>query len=390
MPRRLKGKMKILMLGWEFPPFRSGGLGTHCYHLTKGLSSLGIEITFLMPKNPHHIKSDYMKIIEVDPALMTGPYSFTETVDENYGWNFFDDVWKYNNLAVKYALKEKFDVIHCHDWLTSIAGIEIKRRTKKPLIVTIHSTEYDRTGSLSPNQWILDREANVMKFADLIITVSELMKKQLIERYNVDPNKIIVIYNAIDHENWAVREIERRFVNQKVVLFMGRLTIQKGPDFFLKAAKKVLEKNKDVRFVLGGRGDMLPQLIRESIAMGISDNVMFLGYVPEEELPKIYAAADVFILSSVAEPFGITALEAIAAGTPTIITKQSGVKEVVKHAFTVDFWDANEMANKILALISYPSLHKTMKENGRHEISKYTWGRVAQETIDKAYRRFSN
>lgn len=379
--------MKILMLGWEFPPFRSGGLGTHCYHLTKSLASFGVKITFLMPKNPFKIKSDFMKIVEIDPALMIGPYSFTEMVGENYGWNFFDDVWKYNALCVRYAMREDFDFIHCHDWLTSIAGVEIKKRTGKPLVLTMHSTEYDRTGSLSPNKWIVDREANAVRVADVIIAVSEMMKRQLIERYNADPNKIVVIYNAIDYDNWAASEVRRVFPDKKIVLFMGRLTIQKGPDFFLKAAKKVLEKNQDVRFVIGGKGDMLPQIIREAVAMGIADKVMFLGYVPESELPRLYASADVFVLSSVSEPFGITVLEAIASKTPTVISKQSGVRELVKNTFTVDFWDVNEMANKILALVTYPSLHKTMKEMGIEEVKGYTWTKVAQETIDKAYKR---
>ena len=375
------------MLGWEFPPFRSGGLGTHCYHLTKALSRLGVKITFLMPKSPFKITSDYMKIVEVDPAMMIGPYAFTPMVTENYSKNFFDDIWKFNTLCVEYALKEEFDVIHCHDWLTSIAGLEIKRRTGKPLIATIHSTEYDRTGNLSPNGWILEREGAIVKGADLIITVSELMKKQLAERFGADPRKIVVIYNAIDHENWGVCAIRKKYPGKKVVLFMGRLTIQKGPDFFLKAAKRVLEKRRDVVFVIGGRGDMYPQLIKEAIHMGISENVMFMGYIPENELPALYSAADVFVLSSVAEPFGITVLEAIASGTPTIITKQSGVKEVVKHSFIVDFWDADEMANKILALLSYPPLHKTMAKNGKDEIKNYTWSNVARDTMDRAYNR---
>lgn len=381
--------MKVLMVGWEFPPFRSGGLGTHCYHLTKSLAKLGVQITFLMPKNPFKIQSDYMKIVEVDPAMMVGPYAFTPFVAENYSRNFFDDIWKFNTLCADYAMKEDFDFVHCHDWLTSIAGIEIKRRTGKPLIATVHSTEYDRTGNLSPNSWILEREAAMVRNADVIITVSGLMRRQLVERFGADAGKIVVIYNAIDHENWG-KEIAKRYPGKKVVLFMGRLTVQKGPDFFLKAARKVLDKRNDVVFVIGGKGDMLAQLIKESISLGISNNVMFLGYVPEKELPQLYAAADVFVLPSVSEPFGITALEAIASGTPTIITKQSGVREVVKHAFAVDFWDVDEMANKMLALITYPPLHKTMVANGKSEISGYTWDGIAKDTVERAYRRVSN
>ena len=375
------------MLGWEFPPFRSGGLGTHCYHLTRNLSKLGVDITFLLPKNPYKIKCDFMKIVEVDPSLMIGPYSYTEQVEENYSLNLFDDVWKYNTICVDYAMGEEFDLIHCHDWMTTIAGVEIKKRTGKPLVITIHSTEYDRTANLAPNSWIRDREVNAIKVADLIITVSELMKKQLIERFNADPNKIVVIYNAINHESFGRDEVLRRFGNYKIVLFLGRLTIQKGPDFFLKAAKRVLEKNSNVRFVIGGRGDMLPQLVRESIELGITDKVIFVGYVPDDELSKLYQIADVYILPSVSEPFGITVLEAIASGTPTIISKQSGVSEVVKHAFVVDFWDVDEMANKILALTKYGSLGKSMSKNGKREISDHTWKSVASITINDAYKR---
>lgn len=378
------------MVGWEFPPFYTGGLGIHCYHLTRNLSSQGINITFLMPKNPYHPKCDYMKIVEVDSSFIPGPYATLQKVGENYGGNLFDNIWKYNNLCLAYALQEKFDIIHCHDWMTAIAGIAIKKATGKPLVVTIHSTEYDRTGNLSPNPWVLDREKNIVQAADVIITVSEAMKRQLIERFGASPSKIVVIYNAIDHENWAIQQVRGRFPNEKIVLFLGRLTLQKGPDFFLKAAKKVLEKEENVTFVIGGRGDMLPQLIQQAIELGISDKVMFLGYVPDDELPRLYSAADVFVLSSVSEPFGITALEAIASGTPTIITKQSGVREIVRHAFAVDFWDIDEMANKILALITYSSLHKSMRENGRREISRYTWEKVARETIEKAYSRVAH
>ncbi len=376
------------MLGWEFPPFRSGGLGTHCYHLTNGLSALGVDITFLMPKSPFSITSDYMKIVQIDSRLF-GPYRTGQMLNRNYGLNLFDDIWSYNQMCVDYAMgmKESFDIIHCHDWLTSIAAVELRARTGKPLVATIHSTEYDRTGSLSPNSWIVEREMVLVRNADVIITVSEMMRKQLIERYGADPGKIAVIYNAVDHGSWAGPEVNAAFPGQKVILFMGRLTIQKGPDFFLKAAKKALSKNPNLRFVLGGTGDMMPQLIREAIHLGISDKVMFLGYVPDSELARLYAAADVFVLPSVSEPFGITVLEAIASGTPAIISRQSGVREVVKNSFSVDFWDVDGMASKMLALTAYPKLHKSMRENSRKEISSYTWRSVAQETVGKAYNK---
>jgi glycogen synthase len=377
--------MDILMLGWEFPPFYSGGLGTHCFHLTKALSSLGMKLTFFMPKNPYHVSSDYMKIVEIDPSFMIGPYSFTPMVFENYSRNFFDDVWKYNTLCVERALLENFDLVHAHDWLTSIAALEIKRRTGKPLAITIHATEYDRC-PLSPNKWILERETAAVKGADLIITVSEMMKKQLIERFGANPNKVVVIYNAIEHSEWISEKIEKTFSGHKVVLFVGRVTMQKGPDFFLRAAKRVLEKNPDARFAIAGKGDMLPQVIKEAVSLGISDKVMILGYVPDEELANLYSSADVFVLPSVSEPFGITALEAMASRVPTILSRQSGVREIVKSAFVVDFWDIDEIANKILALLNYPSLHGSMRKNAHEEISSLTWSKVAGET-KKVYGR---
>lgn len=367
--------MNILMIGWEFPPFCSGGLGTHCYHLTRHMSKIGAKIIFLMPKTPNKIDCDYMKIVEVEPCTL-GPY---DPIVEEYG-DFVDMVKKYNRSCAICAMKEEFDVIHCHDWMTTIAALEIKKKSGKPLVMTVHSTEYDRTGNLAPNEWILDLEKKAINGADWVIAVSEYMKKQLVERFGKDPEKIAVIYNAIDHEQWPKERLKNK-IEDKIVLFIGRLTLQKGPDHFLNAAKRVLEKEENVKFIVGGKGDMFSRLIKQALDLGISDKVMFLGYVPDKQLPDLYGSSDVFVLSSVSEPFGITVLEAVASGTPTIISKQSGVREVVKNAFSVNFWDVDEMANKILSLLKYDELHETMRAEARGEIEKHGWDKIAKETV---------
>ncbi len=390
-------KLKVLMLGWEFPPFKSGGLGTYLYGFTKELSKLGVEITFIMPYTGKKIKCDFIRIIQADGFEAIGittwlsPYvdsksSLFECQDNGngetkavYGRNFFEEVEYYNRRAIEIGSKIECDIIHCHDWMTFPAGIALKKILNKPLIVTVHSTEYDRTGFLFPDMRIVSIEKAGMEAADAVITISNYEKKILVERYGIDPNKIYVVYNAIDPE--AYRKIlAKKPVNEKVVLYLGRLTLQKGVNFLLEAAKKVLERRKDVRFVIVGKGSMMPELIRKSIELGIADKVHFTGFVPDVTL--YYSIADVFVMPSVSEPFGLTALEALACETPVIVSKQSGVSEVLKNCFKVDFWDTQELANKILGLLSYKALHKEMLKNGKNEIKNFrTWHDVAVECL---------
>lgn len=363
--------MKIAMIGWEYPPFKVGGLGTHCFGLTHSLADKNVSIDFYMPKTKYKSRSDSnnLNIIEVGETDIF-PYDHPE--DKELAGQFFESVYRYNDLLVQ-RVKGDYDLIHCHDWLTMKAGVEIKEKMGIPLIITVHSTEYDRSGWLYPNDWFINIEKNGMEKADKIIAVSHFTKKVIVEKYGINPEKITVIHNAV----YPIGESSKK----NIVLFLGRLTIQKGPEFFLKAAKKVLE-HEDTRFVVAGIGDMLPQLISQAINMGISNKVIFTGKLTDEEVKHIYKISSVYVMPSVSEPFGITALEALSAGTPTIVSKTAGVSEVFRNCLKVDFWDTDEMANKIIALLRYDVLRKTMSEQSKHEIELFTWDRVAEKTID--------
>lgn len=366
--------MKIAMIGWEYPPFKVGGLGTHCYGLTHGLADKNVHIDFFMPKLRKKIKSDNknINIIEVGEAEV---YPYDRPDDKELGGKFFDAVYRYNELLVQ-RVKGKYDLIHCHDWLTMKAAVAIKEKLGIPLVLTVHSTEYDRSGWIYPNQWFIDIEREGMQKADRIIAVSEFTKRVVVEKYGINPDKITVVHNAV----YPIGEGEKR----NLVLFLGRLTIQKGPEFFLKTAKKVLQY-EDARFVIAGIGDMMPRLIEQAVHLGISNKVIFTGKLTEEEVKHIYKISSIYVMPSVSEPFGITALEAISAGTPTIVSKSAGVSEVLKNCFKVDFWDTDEMANKIIALIRYDSLADTMRQSSKREIQLFTWDRVAERTL-QVYR----
>ena len=363
--------MKIAMIGWEYPPFKVGGLGTHCYGLTKGLADKGVKIDFYMPKTNNNVisKNNQINIIEVGESNIL-PYDRPE--DKAIGGQFFESVYRYNDLLVS-KINGKYDLIHGHDWLTMKAGIRLKEKLCVPLVFTIHSTEYDRSGGINPNQWFIDIEREGMKSADQLIAVSEFTKKIMIEKYGIPSEKIKVIHNAVNPLGKGKK--------QKIVLFLGRLTIQKGPEFFLKTAKRVLELEKNVKFVVAGSGDMLPRLIDQAMDMKIGNKIIFTGKLTEDEVKHIYRIASVYVMPSVSEPFGITALEAISAGTPTIVSKASGVSEAFKNCFKVDYWDTDETANKIIALLRYLPLSETIAKNGSDEIKMFTWDSVAQQTI---------
>ena len=378
--------MRVLVLGWEFPPAKTGGLGTHCYELVKNLGRKGISVLLFVPKRSEDARHDLQNvdIVEVG-SFLSNPYNpaCSTTFEKGYGWSLFDEVKAFNEECVALASTRQFDVIHCHDWMTIPAGQELKKRTGKPLVFTIHSTEYDRTANLYPFRNIIDVEKRGIDEADLVITVSSNMKEQLMERYEADENKVEVIYNGVDYLRFpGITEKAHR----NIVLFLGRLTNQKGPDFFLHAAAKVLEKESNVLFVVAGQGEKLPELIGEAISLGIMDHVVFTGYLSEAELLRAYEMADVYVMPSVAEPFGITALEAIASGTPLIVSKNAGVSERIRHCFKVDYWDTWDIANKIVCILTYRVLGECMRENSLEELKGLGWDEVAQQTIE-AYRR---
>jgi len=387
--------MKVLMLGWEFPPLKSGGLGTYLYHFTRELNTLGSRVSFIMPYTGKEIKQDFVDILQAAPgtefigiksSLM--PYIASAAIgsaslSQPYGWNLFGEVESYTMSAAAIGSRVKCDVIHCHDWMTFPAGILLKRLLNKPLVVTIHSTEFDRTGQLYPNERISKIERLGLENADHIITVSNLMKDQLVERYGIQAEKITVVYNAVDLSHYKRKELERPS-NEKIVLFVGRLTVQKGCEFFLESAKKVLEAEPHTRFLVVGTGDLLYDLIQKSISLGISNSVIFTGF--EEDVSAYYSIANVFVMPSVSEPFGLTAVEAMACQAPVIVSKQSGVSEVLRNVLKVDFWDTHELASKIINVLRYSSLYSELKDRGFWEIQKYrNWKDVATETI-QVYR----
>ena len=364
--------MKVAMLGWEYPPFKVGGLGTHCFGLTHSLADKDASIDFYMPKTKQSATStnSNLKIIEVGETAI---FPYDRPTDKELAGLFFESVYRYNDLLVQ-KVKGNYDCIHCHDWLTMKAGVELKHKYDIPLVLTVHSTEYDRSGWLNPNEWFINLERDGMEQADRIIAVSHYTKRVIVEKYGINPDKISVVHNAV----FPIGDGKK----QKIVLFLGRLTIQKGPEFFLRSAKKVLEHEKNTKFVVAGMGDMLPRLIHQAIDLGISDQVIFTGKLTEEEVRHIYQISSVYVMPSVSEPFGITALEAISAGTPTIVSKTAGVSEVFRHCLRVDFWDTDEIANKIIALLRYEPLRKTIRSHQQQEIELFTWDRVAQKTLD--------
>jgi glycosyltransferase involved in cell wall biosynthesis len=261
--------------------------------------------------------------------------------------------------------------------MTYMAGLLIKEQTKKPLVVTVHSTEFDRTGD-NPNDWISHIEWMGANGADRVITVSAMMKEQIAQRYAIPKEKIDVIYNAVRHEDFTPGKLKSH-LGEKIVLFLGRITLQKGLDYFLEAAKLVLEKDKNVKFVVVGKGDQLYKMIERAVHLGIMNNVFFIGFAPSIE--EFYKMADVYVMPSVSEPFGIVALEAMACGTPVIVSKRSGVSEVARHMLTVDFWDVKELANKIYGVINYAPMQYEMSKNGLNEVRNITWKNVADQTI---------
>lgn len=389
--------MKVLMFGWEFPPLSSGGLGTACYGLTRGLSKKGVEITFVLPyqfdaEHPDFLKmvsTSNIKIRKISSALQPymGPQDYKKSMDRKsspkiYGSTLFDEVRRYTMAAEKIAEEEDFDVIHCHDWMTFGAGIRAKRKKKKPLVLHVHATELDRTGGHKVNQHVYDLEREGIHKADMVISVSNFTRDKLITHYGVQPEKVRVVHNAVDfsqhyyNEDFAIKKTD------KVVLFLGRITLQKGPDYFLYAAKKVLECEKNVKFVIAGTGDMEPHIIEKAAELGIAANVLFTGFLNQDDVEKAYKMADVYVMPSVSEPFGITALEAMKNKTPVIVSNQSGVSEVIRHCLKADFWDVDELSNKIISLLRYNTLHEALKDNGYFEVKKFSWDVPAQKCID--------
>ncbi len=439
--------MRILMLGWEFPPFISGGLGTACYGLTRAMSQIGVDVLFLLPKPVQSEHSTHVKMVKPQPgkrytshayqlpdlehvtfhALDAGagltayltPAEYTRKLVEirkltsdtaaaalqaaglsdtqiseaelavqtapattaHYAGDMFSEVDRYARLATLVAGQEDFDVIHAHDWMTYRAGIAVSAMTGRPLVVHVHSTEFDRSGE-AVDQRIYDIERAGMHYSQRVICVSHLTRNIVTARYGVPPEKVDVVYNAIDLNGSTPPAPAPIGRDEKIVLFLGRITMQKGPEYFLAAAKKVLEVMDNVRFVMAGSGDMIRRTIELAGHMGIGHKVLFTGFLRGADVERIFRIADLYVMPSVSEPFGIAPLEALSNNVPVIISKQSGVSEILSHALKVDFWDVNEMANKIIAVLRHPPLQKTLREHGHFEVRKLSWTDSAQRCVE--------
>ncbi len=390
--------MRVLMFGWELPPYNSGGLGVACYHLAKALCKKNIGVIFVLPRKIGVSSHDFavlfadvkMSVRTIDSPL--APYitsqSYLSFMSEKarsrmYGNNLFEEVLRYGRRAKKIARTEQFDVIHAHDWLSFPAGVTAKKVSGKPLVVHVHATEYDRTGGHEVNPLVYEIERWGMENADAVIAVSHLTKNMIVEKYGIVPEKIEVVYNAVEENERASDGARSPISSHKaIILFVGRITLQKGPDYFLDAAAQVLARDKDVLFVMAGDGDMYHQMIQKATALGISDNFLFAGFLRGKELTALYQSADLFVMPSVSEPFGLTAIESLQCGTPILISRQTGVGESLSHCLKVDFWDTKEMAAKILAVLQYKELGQCLSEFGKREASKFSWEKSAEQCLN--------
>ncbi len=396
--------MKALMFGWEWPPHNSGGLGVACWGLSRAIAAEGVDLTFVLPRRVK-ASAPWAKIVFADlshlspemEALRERLFSGYITAEQyellkkeypelaHLQGSLFDEVLAYGINARRVARLESHDVIHAHDWLSMLAGIEARKVSGKPLIVHVHATEFDRSGESGMYNGIYHIERMGVHAADKVIAVSNYTKQILVRYYGMDPARIEVVHNGIDQDDTTVVQSSEEVMHalkrrgMHIVLFVGRITMQKGPEYFLRAARRVLEKRPNTVFLFAGSGDLERRTIQEAAYYGIGDKVIFLGFMRGESLAKLYKLCDVFVMPSVSEPFGIVPLEALANGAPVIVSKQSGVAEVLNHALKVDFWDTDEMAEKIIAVLEYEALRSTMRDNGKREVFGLVWKKAAEK-----------
>ena len=431
--------MKVLMFGWEFPPHISGGLGTACLGLTKAMLRQGVEIIFVVPRaygdedqskmqlvgantirvkiNHYHFgaeieknkniqyvtiganlipyvtEDEYYDIINnrvsVDRQFKTYSSSDKGTIDLHggYGGGLMQEVSSYAYIAEEIATHFDFDVIHAHDWMTYDAGIAAKNASGKPLVVHVHATEFDRSG-MNVNQIVYDMERRGMHCADRVLTVSNLTRNIVINHYGVPESKVTKVNNGVEAIGAKSSLHFEKSFDDKIVTFLGRITFQKGPEYFLEAAAKVLQRKKNVKFVMGRSGDMLEKMMWRAAELGISKNFFFTGFLRGDDVIHMLSISDVYVMPSVSEPFGISPLEAMRSNVPVIISKQSGVAEVLQHAIKVDFWDVDSMADAIYGIISYDALGQMFREYGKKEVDSIKWDNAAKRIKD-VYKNLS-
>ena len=392
---------KVLMFGWELPPHNKGGLGVACLGLCRGLLKEDVDVTFVLPKHNHFdqpafnlkfagVKDNRVHHIDsiLSPCLTAHEYdSILKGKNPHYGTDLYAEVLRYAELAAHVVEDSDFDIIHAHDWLSILAGVKAKEISGKPLVLHIHTTSTDMAGGGDVDPRIFEIENVGFAAADRIICVSHYTKSILVQKHDVDPDKITVVHNGIDDHTFdgvnrsSLPPLHLKQQGWKLVLFVGRLTLHKGPDWFLKTAKRVLDERPETMFVVSGSGDMERRMIEQAAQLGIANKVHFAGFTRGDELTQLYRAADLYILPSVSEPFGITPLESIVSGTPVLVSRQSGVSEVLTHALKADFWDTEDMANKVISVLDHPHLHRQLRESGLSEVRKLTWHRSAKHTL---------
>ena len=407
------------MFGWEFPPHILGGLGTASYGLTKGMHANGnMDITFVIPKPWGDEERGFATIIGacntpvawrdvsreyvesrlgkyMDPQLyfdlrdhIYADFNYMRLNDlgciefsGRYPDNLIEEINNYSIVAGVIARTVPCDIIHSHDWLTYPAGIHAKNVTGKPLVIHVHATDFDRSrGNVNPTVFAIEKDG--MENADHIITVSNLTRRTVIEKYGMPPEKVTTVHNAVIPLDQELLDLKRRTHGEKVVTFLGRITMQKGPEYFVEAAAKVLKKNKNVRFVMAGSGDMMDDMIKLAAKRGIADRFHFPGFQRGKEVYEMLRDSDVYIMPSVSEPFGISPLEAMEMGVPSIISKQSGCAEILDNVIKTDYWDIDAMADAIHSIITNKALYNTLRDKGIEEIHGITWEKAGKKVID--------
>jgi glycosyltransferase involved in cell wall biosynthesis len=400
--------MRILTFGWDYPPSRNGGLGVACFGLTRELTAAGVEVIYVLPKTqetvagPRFLFADTARSVKVrQVASYLRPYQALDSlvyaqvgIDASgvpiiKARTILEEVHRFAHQASLIAQEEEFDIIHAHDWTSYLAGVAAKKASGKPLILHVHATSFDQAASehVDPNIYKIEREA--FAFADKVVTVSNWTRNIIIEKHGADPSKVEVVHNGCDtHQPPRLPPTLAglKAAGKKIVLYHGRITIQKGVDYFVRAARRVVDVDPNVVFVISGWGDMTNQIIAQVGAMGLSQHVIFAGALWEEERDRMYQSADLVVMPSVSEPFGLVPLEALQHGTPSLISHQSGVGEVLSHVLRVDFWDVDEMANKILSALRYPVMRRQIVEEGKRDLHRLSWKEAAQ----KVYRLYQS
>ncbi|NLC48991.1 MAG: glycosyltransferase [Bacteroidales bacterium] len=417
--------MKALMFGWEFPPHILGGLGTASYGLTRGMSTQeDMDITFVIPKPWGDEDQSFLKIIGanntpivwrdvswetakdrlekfMDPQeyfnLRDNIYADFNYMNTNdlgciefsgkYPKNLLEEINNYSIVAGVIARTYDFDIIHSHDWLTYAAGLHAKSVTGKPLVIHVHATDFDRSGG-KVNPLVYNIEKNGMDHADHIICVSNLTRKIVIEKYHQDPSKVTTVHNAVEPlspEKVAIERLTK--VPEKVVTFLGRITMQKGPEYFVDAATQVLKNSDHIRFVMAGSGDMMDKMVRLVADRGIADKFHFTGFLKGNQVYEMLNSSDVYVMPSVSEPFGISPLEAMQCGVPSIISYQSGCSEILDNVIKTDYWDVDGMADAIYSICTYPGMADFLRVEGKKEVDEIKWEYAGQEVRD-IYNKF--